>query len=150
VQARGAGGDGARKVRHIRILEVLEERCYDIVGLAGGSMGALVGGLYAADTTKACADWVHALTHPNVQGLYDLPHAPRGIPAERDFARVSDILGDVRTEDLPLDSTAVATDLSTGEERWLRTGLSTLPSGLRSPPRLHDDRASRFGHFSPS
>jgi NTE family protein len=35
---------------------------------------------------------------------------------------VSDILGDVRIEDLPLDSTAVATDLSTGEERWFLDG----------------------------
>jgi NTE family protein len=117
------GGGGARGYAHIGILEVLEERDYDIVSIAGSSMGALVGGLYAADGLDAFSAWVRGLTQRDVLRLYDLsPRAPGAIRAEKIFARVSDILGDARIEDLPLEFTAVATDLKAGEERWFQEG----------------------------
>jgi NTE family protein len=117
------GGGGARGYAHIGILGVLEDRGYDVVSVAGSSMGALVGGLYAARGLDAFAGWVRSLTHRDVLRLYDLsPRAPGAIRAEKIFARVSDILGDVRIEDLALPFTAVATDLMTGEEKWFREG----------------------------
>jgi NTE family protein len=117
------GGGGARGYAHIGILEVLEDRGYDVVSVAGSSMGALVGGLYAARGLDAFSEWVRSLTHRDVLRLYDLaPRAPGAIRAEKIFARVSDILGDVRIEDLPLPFTAVATDLMTGDEQWFREG----------------------------
>jgi NTE family protein len=117
------GGGGARGYAHIGILGVLDERGYDVVSVAGSSMGALVGGLYAARGLDAFSEWVRTLTHRDVLRLFDLsPRAPGAIRAEKIFARVSDILGDVRIEDLPLPFTAVATDLMTGEERWFREG----------------------------
>src|SRR5690349_19864552 len=120
------GGGGGGGYAHTGILEVLEERGYDVVSIAGSSMGALVGGLYAAGGMDAYADWVRGLTHRDVLRMYDLsPRAPGAIRAERIFARVSDILGDVRIEDLPVRFTAVATDLMTGEERWFREGPVT-------------------------
>jgi NTE family protein len=129
------GGGGARGYAHIGILEVLQERGYDVVSLAGSSMGALVGGLYAAGGMEAYADWVRGLTHRDVLRMYDLsPRAPGAIRAERIFARVSDILGNVRIEDLPLDFTAVATDLSTGEERWFQEG--PLDAAIRASVAL--------------
>jgi NTE family protein len=139
------GGGGARGYAHIGILQVLEERHLEIVSIAGSSMGALVGGLYAADGLAPFAAWVRGLTHRDVLRLYDLaPRAPGAIRAERIFARVSDILGDVRIEDLPLDFTAVATDLEAGEERWLRTGpvdaairASAALPGFMTPVVMH-------------
>ena len=120
------GGGGARGYAHIGVLEVLEERGYEIVGIAGCSMGALVGGLYAAGDLAAYSEWVRGLTHRDVLRLFDLsPRAPGAIRAEKIFARVNDILGDVRIEDLPVRFTAVATDLMTGEERWFREGPVT-------------------------
>jgi NTE family protein len=117
------GGGGARGYAHIGILQVLEERGYEIISIAGSSMGALVGGLYAADGLDAFSAWVRGLTHRDVLRLYDLsPRAPGAIRAEKIFARVSDILGDARIEDLPVEFTAVATDLEAGEERWFREG----------------------------
>ena len=66
---------------------------------------------------------MRGLTHRDVLRLYDLsPRAPGAIRAEKIFARVSDILGDARIEDLPLQFTAVATDLEAGEERWFQEG----------------------------
>jgi len=117
------GGGGARGYAHIGILEVLQERGYDVVTVAGSSMGALVGGLFAADGLEAFSAWVRGLTHRDVLRMFDLaPRAPGAIRAEKIFARVSDILGDAQIEDLPIEFTAVATDLETGEERWFREG----------------------------
>lgn len=129
------GGGGARGYAHIGVLEVLEERGYEVVGIAGSSMGALVGGLYAAGELDTYAQWVRSLTHRDVLRLFDLsPRAPGAIRAEKIFARVSDILGDVRIEDLPVRFTAVATDLMTGEEHWFREG--PVAAALRASAAL--------------
>jgi NTE family protein len=117
------GGGGARGYAHIGILEVLRERGYDVVSIAGSSMGAVIGGLFAAGGLDAYADWVRGLTHRDVLRLYDpSPRAPGAIRAEKIFARVADILGDARIEDLPIPFTAVATDLENGDERWFQDG----------------------------
>src|SRR4051795_12176067 len=117
------GGGGARGYAHIGILEVLRERGFDVVSVSGSSMGALTGGLFAAGGLDPFADWVRGLSHRDVLRLYDIsPRAPGAIRAERIFARVADILGNVRIEDLPIAFTAVATDLATGEEHWFRDG----------------------------
>lgn len=117
------GGGGARGYAHIGILEILRERGYDVVGVAGSSMGALTGGLFAAGGLDTYADWVRGLTHRDVLRLYDpSPRSPGAIRAEKIFARVADILGDARIEDLPIPFTAVATDLETGDEHWLEDG----------------------------
>jgi NTE family protein len=129
------GGGGARGYAHIGILEVLRERGYDIVSIAGSSMGALVGGLFAADRLDAFSAWVRGLTHREVLRMYDLSlGAPGAIRAEKIFARVSDILGDARIEDLPLEFTAVATDLEAGEERWFQEG--PLDAAIRASVAL--------------
>jgi NTE family protein len=117
------GGGGARGYAHIGILEVLRERGYDVVSVAGSSMGAVTGGLFAAGGLDSYSEWVRGLTHRDVLRLYDpSPRAPGAIRAEKIFARVADILGDARIEDLPIPFTAVATDLETGEERWFQDG----------------------------
>ena len=117
------GGGGARGYAHIGILEVLRERGYDVVGIAGSSMGAVIGGLFAAGGLDTYSDWVRGLTHRDVLRLYDpSPRSPGAIRAEKIFARVADILGDARIEDLPVPFTAVATDLESGDERWFRAG----------------------------
>jgi NTE family protein len=151
------GGGGARGYAHIGILQVLEERGYDIVSIAGSSMGALVGGLYAADGLDAFSAWVRSLTHRDVLRLYDLsPRAPGAIRAEKIFARVSDILGDARIEDLPLEFTAVATDLEAGEERWLQEGpvdaairASVALPGFMTPVVMHGRLLADGGLLNP-
>src|SRR5690242_15858015 len=82
------GGGGARGYAHIGILDVLRERGYDVVGVAGSSMGAVVGGLFAAGRLDAYTDWVSGLTHRDVLRLYDpAPRAPGAIRADKVFAR---------------------------------------------------------------
>ena len=80
------GGGGARGYAHIGILEVLRERGYDVVSIAGSSMGAVIGGLFAAGGLDTYADWVRGLTHRDVLRLYDpSPRAPGAIRAGEDL-----------------------------------------------------------------
>lgn len=46
--ALALGSGGARGYAHIGVINELRDRGYEVVGLAGSSMGALVGGLHAA------------------------------------------------------------------------------------------------------
>ena len=55
--ALALGSGGARGYAHIGVIDELRDRGYDIVGIAGSSMGALVGGLQAAGRLAEFADW---------------------------------------------------------------------------------------------
>lgn len=121
--ALALGGGGARGYAHIGVIEVLEERGYEIVAIAGTSMGALVGGLHGARALDRYAAWVRTLTQRDVVRLLD--PTVRGAGAFRGdkvFAKVGELLGDRRIEDLAIPFTAVATDLLTGREIWFRHG----------------------------
>jgi len=151
------GGGGARGYAHIGVLQVLAERGHDVVTVAGCSMGAVIGGLYAAGGLEPFTDWVRGLTHRDVLRMYDLaPTAPGAIRAEKIFARVSDILGDARIEDLPVPFTAVATDLTAGEERWFQEGpvdvairASAALPGFITPVVLHGRLLADGGLVNP-
>ncbi|MEX2550559.1 MAG: patatin-like phospholipase family protein [Nitriliruptoraceae bacterium] len=117
------GSGGARGYAHIGVLEVLEERGYEIVSIAGTSMGALVGGLYAAGSLDEYADWARGLTQRDVIRLLDLSiRGPGAIRATKIFAKVIELVSDSRIEDLSIPFTAVATDLLAGKEVWFQHG----------------------------
>lgn len=121
--ALALGSGGARGYAHIGVIEVLIERGFDIVSIAGSSMGALVGGLHAAGQLEAYADWARRLTQFDVLRLLDPSlAAPGAIRAEKILARVSELLGGARIEDLPIPFTAVATDLLSRKEVWFQQG----------------------------
>lgn len=117
------GSGGARGYAHIGVIDELRARGYDIVGIAGSSMGALVGGLQAADKLGQFADWARALTQAAVLRLLDPSITAAGVlRASKILDAVRDILGDVRIEDLAIPYTAVATDLIAGKSVWLQRG----------------------------
>jgi len=121
--ALALGGGGARGYAHIGVIQVLEERGYEIVGIAGTSMGAVIGGLHAAGKLDAYTDWVSALTQRDVIRLLDPTFkGPGAIRAEKILARVTELLGGVTIEDLPIPFTAIATDLTAGTEVWFQHG----------------------------
>jgi NTE family protein len=122
--ALALGSGGARGFAHIGAIQVIEERGLDIVSVAGTSMGALVGGLYAAGKLPEYTDWVDDLTQLDVVRLLDPSmSAPGAIRAEKVLARVRDLLDGALIEDLPIDFTAVATDLFARKEVWFQKGL---------------------------
>jgi NTE family protein len=121
--ALALGSGGARGYAHIGVIQVLAERGYDVVSVAGTSMGALVGGLHAAGRLDAYTDWVTGMTQRDVLRLLDPSiKAPGAIRADKILARVSELLGGVRIEDLPMPYTAVATDLLARKEVWFQRG----------------------------
>src|SRR3954468_13867645 len=121
--ALALGSGGARGYAHIGAIQVLEERGYEIVTIAGSSMGALVGGLCAAGKLPEYTEWVCGLSQFDVLRLLDLSlSAPGAIRAEKIFARVRELLDGVLIEDLPIPFTAVATDLAARKAVWFQRG----------------------------
>ncbi|MDT5210043.1 MAG: hypothetical protein QOF67_2458 [Mycobacterium sp.] len=121
--ALALGSGGARGYAHIGVIDELHARGYDIVGIAGSSMGALVGGLQAAGKLDEFAEWAKSLTQRAVLRLLDPSITAAGVlRAERILDAVRDILGEVTIEELPIPYTAVSTDLLSGKSVWLQRG----------------------------
>ncbi|GAB3713980.1 patatin-like phospholipase family protein [Mariniluteicoccus flavus] len=117
------GSGGARGYAHIGALSVLEERGHTVEAVAGTSMGALVGGLYAAGRLDQFEEWARSLTQRDVLLLMDPALVGPGvIKAERVLAKVRDILAGAQIEDLAIPFTAVATDLHAHREVWFQRG----------------------------
>ncbi len=117
------GSGGARGYAHIGVIEALRERGYDIVGIAGSSMGALVGGVHAAGRLDALAEWARSLTQRTILRLLDPSISAAGVlRAEKILDAVRDILGPVTIEQLSIPFTAVATDLLAGKSVWFQRG----------------------------
>jgi len=117
------GGGGARGLAHIGAIQWLTENGYAIDSIAGSSMGALVGGIYATGKLDVYANWVQTLERLQVMRLLDLAFGRAGLfKLERIMGILRELIGDCAIEDLPIAFTAVATDLESGEEVWLREG----------------------------
>lgn len=121
--ALALGSGGARGYAHIGVIDELLRRDYDIVGIAGSSMGALVGGLHAAGSLDEFSDWAKTLTQRAVLRLLDPSITAAGVlRAAKILDAVRDMLGDATIENLPIPYTAVATDLIAGKSVWLQRG----------------------------
>lgn len=117
------GSGGARGYAHIGVIQALTERGYEIVGITGSSMGAIVGGLQAAGHLDEFADWAKSLTQRTILRLLDPSISAAGVlRAGRILDAVRDILGPVAIEELPIPYTAVATDLLAGKSVWFQRG----------------------------
>lgn len=150
--ALALGSGGARGYAHIGVIAELERRGYEIVTIAGSSMGALVGGLYSAGKLDEYVDWAAGLTQLDVMRLLDVSLTQGGvIGAERVLARVRDILGEVLIEDLPIPFTAVATDITAGRSVWFQQGdlVDAMRASFAIPgvisPHVHNGRVLADG-----
>ena len=121
--ALALGSGGARGYAHIGVINELNERGHEIVGIAGSSMGSLVGGLEAAGKLDEFAVWASSLTQRAVLRLLDPSITSAGVlRAEKILDAVRDILGEITIEELPIPYTSVATDLITGKSVWMQRG----------------------------
>jgi NTE family protein len=117
------GSGGARGYAHIGAIEELRAQGFDIRSVAGASMGALVGGIYAAGKLDAYRDWVKPLQRLDVLRLLDWNFSGGGlIKGDRIIDQLRDLIGDVDIEDLPIPYTAVAVDLMAQREVWFSRG----------------------------
>ena len=121
------GSGGARGYAHIGVIEVLEDLGYKIESIAGSSMGALIGGLYACGKLNTYKEWVLALDVLDVLKLVDFTIGKIGIiKGDRVFSIMEEMIGTNNIEELPIAFTAVATDLINQREVWLQKGRLTV------------------------
>ncbi len=118
------GSGGARGWAHVGVLKALRERGIEPEIVAGTSMGALVGGVYAAGGFDALVniagslDWLDILYH-----FWDPSFRLSGLVDGRKVAGfVQRMVSNCRIQDLPVTFIAVATDLHTGAEVRLKEG----------------------------
>jgi NTE family protein len=117
------GSGGARGYAHIGVIEELVAQGLDIRSVAGSSMGALVGGVYAAGQLGAFRDWVKPLQRFDVLRLLDWTISGGGlIKGDRIIDKLRGLIGEVNIEDLPIAFTAVAVDLMAQREVWFSRG----------------------------
>jgi len=99
------------------VIEELEAQGYHITSMAGCSMGALIGGVYAAGKLEEFRDWMKTIDKKKMLELTDfslsLNHLVKGT---RIIKAIMEFVPDVRIEDLPIPYCAVATDWISGRE----------------------------------
>ncbi len=117
------GSGGARGLAHIGVIEWLQENGFEIRSIAGSSMGALIGGIYAAGELQTYKNWVTALEKKDVLSMLDLSFSSTGLfKGERIMEKLKALIQDRDIEDLPISFTAVATDIEQQKEVWLTKG----------------------------
>jgi NTE family protein len=137
---------GARGLAHIGAIEEVEAQGYHISSIAGCSMGALIGGVYAAGKLNEFREWMKTIDRKKMLGLIDfslsLNHIVKGT---RIIEAIMEFVPDVNIEDLPIPYCAVATDLKAGREVMFRKGslFKAIRASISLPsfyePVKHDD-----------
>ncbi|MGC1547839.1 MAG: patatin-like phospholipase family protein [Rhodanobacter sp.] len=121
--ALALGAGGAKGLAHIGAIEELEAHGFEIVAIAGSSIGALIGGIYATGKLDVYRDWVTTLAKFDVLKLVDWTFSGGGlIKGEKIIGTLRELVGDAHIEELPLAFTAVATDIDREREVWLSRG----------------------------
>lgn len=117
------GSGGARGYAHVGVIEWLLDNHYDIRTIAGSSMGALVGGIYAAGELDTFKQWILALTRTDVIRFLDFSFSSEGLfKGERIISVLKELVGEHEIGELPVNFTAVATDIERQKEIWLSDG----------------------------
>ena len=138
------GSGGARGHAHIGVIRALEEMDFEVRNISGSSMGAAIGGIYAADKLDTYTEWAFQLAKSDVVKLLDFSFSLRSIfKGERIIEVLKDLVGDRKIEDLDKRFTAVATSLDEQREVWLNSGslftairASTAVPGVFAPVEL--------------
>jgi NTE family protein len=118
--ALGAGS--ARGWAHIGAIRALEDRGIKPEIVCGTSIGALVGAAFASDQLHRLEEWVSGLAWTTVVRLMDLTWKGGLIRGERLFKLFRATFEERDFSNLPVIYGAVATELASGREVWLREG----------------------------
>ena len=125
------GGGVARGFAHIGVLRALNKAGIFPDVIAGTSIGAVVGAAYLAGKLDVLEDWARSLNRFRIMSYLDFSVRGGGlINGGRLAATLRDHLGDMTIEMLDKPFVAIATDLVTGHEVWLRQG--NLVEALRA------------------
>lgn len=116
-------GGGARGFAHIGAIEEIERRGYNINSIAGTSMGAMVGGVYAAGKMKEFKEWAFNLSKAEIIKLLDFSFSSQGlIKGDKLLKTMKKSIPDVKIEELKIKYTATAFDLAQNKEIVFKEG----------------------------
>jgi NTE family protein len=117
------GGGAARGFAHIGIVRTLIAHGIVPNVVVGTSIGAVVGGAYAAGHLDRLEAWARGLQPRNILGYLDIRLNGSGlIGGTRLAAELETAMGQSLIEDLPVKFATVATEVRTGHEIWLTHG----------------------------
>ena len=141
------GSGSARGWAHLGVLQALEERGIRPEVVTGASVGALVAAAYASGQRLELEEWVRTLTRVDVWRLLDTTFRGGGVMrGNRLMHAIGEQIEDRQIDELPIGFGAVAADLDTGEEIWLRSGsmLAAVRASSGMPglftPMWHQER----------
>ncbi len=110
-------GGGARGMAHIGVIEELVKEGFEIASVAGTSMGALVGAVYALKKMDAFKNWLFTLDRLKVFNLFDFTLSAQGfVKGDKVFNQMKEFIPDGNIEDLGISYAAVAADILNKEE----------------------------------
>ncbi|MEY8215712.1 MAG: patatin-like phospholipase RssA [Colwellia sp.] len=140
------GSGSARGWAHIGVLDALKDMGIEPEIVAGCSIGAFVGAAYASEQLDVLEEWSKTLTWQEIIGFFDVSLSKGGlIQGEKLFKFIREKAGDPDISSLSKKFGAVATELNTGREVWLRDGLlfesvraSVAFPGLIAPSKYHN------------
>jgi NTE family protein len=116
-------GVGARGIAHIGVIEELEKRGYQINSIAGTSMGALVGGMYATGKLDEFKNWMCTLDEKKVFRLVDFTFSSDGIvKGDKVLNAIKKFVPDRNIEDLKIAYSTTAADIANYKEIVYRSG----------------------------
>ena len=117
------GGGAARGFAHIGVLRTLVAHGIVPNVVVGTSIGAVVGGAFAAGHLDTLEEWARGLQLRNILGYLDVRLNGSGlIGGDRLAAALLGALGNTLIEDMPIKYATVATEVRTGHEIWLTHG----------------------------
>jgi NTE family protein len=117
------GGGAARGFAHIGVLRTLNAHGIWPDIIAGTSIGAVVGGYYAAGRLDIFEHWAMHLTRRSLLGYLDVSFSGSGLLSGGKLAeKITESIGDQTIDKLPLRYAAIATEIGTGHEIWLTRG----------------------------
>ena len=117
------GSGGARGLAHIGVIHWLEENGYEIRSISGCSVGAMIGGIYAAGKLDEFEQWVRPLTKLDILTLLDMSWSRNGlVQGDKIIESLVELVGDQTIEELPIPFTAVAADINNEKEVWMNSG----------------------------
>ena len=129
------GSGGARGLVHIGIIKYLEEHNYEIKSISGCSIGALIGGFYAAGKLDIYENWLKEIDTIDMLKLLDFKGSGGIVSGEKLMKKLSMLIGDYNIEDLGITFTAVATNIDTEKEVWINSGslLNAVRASISLP-----------------
>jgi NTE family protein len=116
-------GGGARGIAQIGVIEELQKRGYEITSIAGTSMGALIGGMFAAGKMDEFKKWICSLDKMKVFSLVDFTLSKHGlVRGDKVLNAIKKFVPDTNIEDLKIAYSATAADIENHREIVYRSG----------------------------